>query len=281
MNTVNYISQSNKFKSSLTLDLGISYLVGNFRISKKLFYSFCNYVSSIFAIQLNFIEEDSRHGKYLYNKSAISYERDLKIMYKEFSDFSIQSSFVISDEILKAQPLKNILEFIVRASQFYGVSFSRIDLRMDDYKRRVTISELHRLVQDGEVVGVSKYKVTSKRSKSSKVDSIRLISKRRYLEVYNAEFVHDIAAERWKARFIERRVDSIVDYIVEKYDDFENIQDICLIEVLKFIGKKILSVAEFVSLDKNKIKTSKKPKRYKFYQSFYDDLEKFNFSFKK
>ena len=59
-------------------------------------------------------------------------------------------------------PLRSIhpeswLTFVVRASEIYRAKFTRFDVRVDDYKRRVQIKKLVKLAKSGDVARVQQF----------------------------------------------------------------------------------------------------------------------------
>ena len=258
------------------VDIGIDYLMGNIRLTRTEFSRFLAYVCSSFKIELDFREESITHGRYRFTHQAVSPINGLKLFYKLLPTGKVLVAFICPGKSLRPLSFYDVVCFITRLVSAYNAKFTRIDIRLDDYVRRVSIKYLEHLAESGDVAGVSKYKGINSGAIGDEGDSnsrsLYLGSKRRILNIYNAEFMHGIPADRWEGRFREDRASNIANYIADNIDDFVDDPTEMLVHLLQYCGNKVLDIAKFIDRKGNKSQAISKFKRYDFYQSLLDDV---------
>ena len=177
-------------------------------------------------------------------------------------------------------PLRSIhpeswLTFVVRASEVYRAKFTRFDVRVDDYKRRVQIKKLVKLAKSGDVARVQQFMHIEAGAigQSDTISTVYFGSKRRQLIIHNAEFLHDLNCDRWEARFREVRAKECVRYIIDNFniDSSENIL-VQINNILRYLGNKALKIVDFVKRKGDKTQGIKRYRRYNFFTSLLKDI---------
>ena len=177
-------------------------------------------------------------------------------------------------------PLRSIhpeswLTFVVRASEVYRAKFTRFDVRVDDYKRRVQIKKLVKLAKSGDVARVQQFMHIEAGAigQSDTISTVYFGSKRRQLIIHNAEFLHDLKCDRWEARFREVRAVECVRYIVDNFnvDSSENIL-VQINNILRYLGNKAIKIVDFVKRKGDKKQGIKRYRRYGFFASLLKDI---------
>ena len=177
-------------------------------------------------------------------------------------------------------PLRSIhpeswLTFVVRASSVYRAKFTRFDVRVDDYKRRVQIKKLVKLAKSGDVARVQQFMHIEAGAigQSDTISTVYFGSKRRQLIIHNAEFLHDLNCDRWEARFREVRAKECVRYIIDNFniDSSENIL-VQINNILRYLGNKALKIVDFVKRKGDKKQGIKRYRRYNFFTSLLKDI---------
>lgn len=177
-------------------------------------------------------------------------------------------------------PLRSIhpeswMTFVVRASEVYRAKFTRFDVRVDDYKRRVKIKKLVKLAKSGDVARVQQFMHIEAGAIGQKdtISTVYFGSKRRQLIIHNAEFLHDLNCDRWEARFREVRAKECVRYIIDNFniDSSENIL-VQINNILRYLGNKALKIVDFVKRKGDKVQGIKRYRRYGFFTSLLKDI---------
>ena len=202
------------------------------------------------------------------NGSKISYIQD-----KTSQVYSV--GFSIPGKALREVHPLVWLTFIVRAVASFKVKMTRLDVAVDDYKRRVEISKILELAQKGDCAKVQKYLyiISGAIGEVKGVDSIYLGSNRRLLNIYNAEYMHGKDAERWEGRFREERAEHLAQYIVDHFDiDSDVPLNNQINDCLRYMGNYVLKIVDFVKREGDKSRELKRYRRYKFYYSLLKDI---------
>ena len=177
-------------------------------------------------------------------------------------------------------PLRSVhpeswLIFVVRASSIYRAKFTRFDVRVDDYKRRVEIKKLVKLAKSGDVARVRQFMHIEAGAigQEDTISTVYFGSKRRQLIIHNAEFLHDLNCDRWEARFRETRAKECARYIIDNFD-IDSEQDIHLQinNILRYLGNKALKIVDFVKRKGDKKQGIKRYRRYGFFASLLKDI---------
>ncbi len=177
-------------------------------------------------------------------------------------------------------PLRSVhpiewLTFVVRAHVVYRAKFTRFDVRVDDYKRRVQIKKLVKLAKSGDVARVQQFMHIEAGAIGQKdtISTVYFGSKRRQLIIHNAEFLHDLNCDRWEARFREVRAKECTRYIVDNFD-IDSDEDILIQinKVLRYLGNKALKIVDFVKRKGDKAQGLKRYRRYNFFTSLLKDI---------
>ena len=160
----------------------------------------------------------------------------------------------------------------------YRARFTRIDICVDDYKRRVKATKLVKLAQKGDVGRVLRYHyIESGAIGNPSETTIYFGSGRKQLYFYNAEFLHNIAADRWETRFREERAHMIASAIA----DFANFPEIksknlskqeILQEMLRYMGSVCLGAVDFIKRSGKTGRSFTEFKRYRFWDSLIADV---------
>ena len=258
------------------IDIGIDYLMGTLRMSQDNFNSFLEYICSTFQVELDFSEVQHRHGCYEYTNLGFSPVTGLKIYFSYDANGKVFASYIIPGKAVRPLSFYEVCEFITRSYHVYCAKFTRIDIKIDDYVRRASMAELLELAQKGDVANVEKYLyMTSGKvgdGGKSKSDSIYFGSKRRQLNVYNAQLLHEIPADRWEGRLRDERAESVVKYIANNFEDFHDDPREFLVPLLQYCAHKVLNIAKFVKRNGDKKQSVNRFEKYEFYESFFDDI---------
>lgn len=165
--------------------------------------------------------------------------------------------------------------FVVRASEVYRAKFTRFDVRVDDYKRRVRLKKLVKLAKSGDVARVQQFMHIEAGAIGQKdtISTVYFGSKRRQLIIHNAEFLHGLKCDRWEARFREVRAKECVRYIINNFDvdSSKNIL-IQINNVLRYLGNKALKIVDFIKRNGDKKQDIKRYRRYNFFASLLKDI---------
>ncbi len=124
----------------------------------------------------------------------------------------IRAIIVLSGEYVRLIPHQ--IEWVKSIQENYPeLKITRIDIALDDYERRVKLSQIKVAVSQGNYSLLEKAKgINSKISFSSKYeDTIYFGSpnSNKLIRFYNAETVHDIPADRWEAQFRRQRAELV------------------------------------------------------------------------
>lgn len=183
--------------------------------------------------------------------------------------------FAIPGTPLRSVHPESWLTFVVRASEVYRAKFTRFDVRVDDYKRRVQIKKLVNLAKSGDVARVQQFMHIEAGAIGQKdtISTVYFGSKRRQLIIHNAEFLHDLNCDRWEARFREVRAKECVRYIVDNFD-VDSSEDILvqINNILRYLGNKALKIVDFVKRKGDKNQGIKRYRRYSFFASLLKDI---------
>ncbi len=177
-------------------------------------------------------------------------------------------------------PLRSVhpeswLIFVVRANELYRAKFTRFDVRVDDYKRRVDLKKLVKLAKSGDVARVQQFMHIEAGAIGQKdtISTVYFGSKRRQLIIHNAEFLHDLNCDRWEARFREVRAKECVRYIVDNFDiDSSKYILVQINNILRYLGNKALKIVDFVKRKGDKAQGLKRYRRYSFFTSLLKDI---------
>ncbi|MEM7727292.1 MAG: replication initiation factor domain-containing protein [Cyanobacteria bacterium P01_A01_bin.45] len=183
--------------------------------------------------------------------------------------------FAIPGTPLRSVHPESWMTFVVRASEVYRAKFTRFDVRVDDYKRRVKLKKLVKLAKSGDVARVQQFMHIEAGAIGQKdtISTVYFGSKRRQLIIHNAEFLHDLKCDRWEARFREVRAKECVKYIIENFniDNSENIL-FQINNVLRYLGNKALKIVDFIKRKGDKTQGIKRYRRYNFFTSLLKDI---------
>ena len=259
------------------VDIGLDYLMGMIKnISTDVFTRLCKYLSDVFEVELDYSDEPKHHGNYRFEERLTSPVNGLKIFYKLNLSGTYTLALICPGKSLRPLPTADIFEFMTRVMSVFKCKFTRIDVRLDDYRKRVSFGYLHRLAVRGDVAGAQKRLYMNgglvSDKGNSKSESMYLGSKRQQLNIYNADFLHDIDAYRWEGRFREKRCTNICNFIVDNYDEFSNDPDSQLLFLLQYLGNMVLNIAKFIKRNGDKKQAISRFKRHPFYQSLLDDV---------
>ena len=259
------------------VDIGIDYLSATVKdISTDVFKNLINYLTKVFAIEFDYSDTPHKYGCYRFTDTLQSPVNGLKVYYKLNVSGTYTIALICPGKSLRPLMTTDIFEFIIRAKSLYCLRFTRIDIRLDDYRKRVSFGYLHRLAVRGDVAGAQKRLYMNGGvigdKGDSKSESMYLGSKRQQLNVYNADFLHNIDAYRWEGRFRENRCLSIIDFISNNYEDFTDNPRSQLAFLLQYLGNKVLAIAKFIKRNGDKKQSISRFERYPFYQSLLDDV---------
>lgn len=259
-----------KFK----IDIGIDYLMGTLKVSDP--DPFIKYLCSVYDLKFELKEHPKHHGCYEFTHQLIDPVSGGKIYYlfDEINDVYILAVILPGEVVRSVSKLDNI-HFIIRSVAVYRLCFTVIDIKIDDYLKRVDFSFLHKLAKKGHVAGSQKYLFLSGGVVgdygASKADTIYFGSKRSNLKVYNSDFIRQDNAYRWEGRFREKKCTTIINYLINNFNDFESDDSVQLSRLFKYLGNKVLNIAKFIHRKSKKQSTSRY-KTYRFYQSLLDDV---------
>ena len=183
--------------------------------------------------------------------------------------------FAIPGTPLRSVHPESWMIFIVRASEVYRAKFTRFDVRVDDYKRRVQIKKLVKLAKSGDVARVQQFMHIEAGAIGQKdtISTVYFGSKRRQLIIHNAEFLHDLNCDRWEARFREVRAKECVRYIVDNFDiDSSECILVQINNILKYLGNKALKIVDFIKRKGDKKQGIERYRRYSFFASLLKDI---------
>ena len=265
------------FHSNQKLDIGIDYLSATVRdISTDVFKNLINYLTQVFGVEFDYSDTPHKYGQYRFTDTLVAPVNGLKIYYQLNLSGTYTIALICPGKSLRPLTITSIFEFIIRAKLVYRCKFTRIDIRLDDYRKRVSFGYLHRLAVRGDVAGAQKRLymdggVVGDKG-SSKSESMYLGSKRQQLNIYNADFLHDIDAYRWEGRFRENRCETIINFIVANYEDFTDNHYSQLTFLVQYLGNKVLAIAKFVKRNGDRKQAISRFERYPFYQSLLDDV---------
>lgn len=259
-------------QKSETVDISIDYLMG---VIRKQPYNTVSalvaYLQDVFDCALEYQPVRKKHGSYVFLNQLSSPLNGLKLFYNDDGRYNIDSvtlAFVIPGKPLRTLSVLKIIDLVKTLTNNYQAIFTRIDVRLDDYKKRVAPLELWELVKKGDVAGSRKWMFMSSGAVGdhgeSGSDSLYLGSKRRQINIYNAEFLHGISAIRWEGRFREDRATSIINYLVNTSADIQ--------DIYSYLGNKILSIAKFVVRGLDFHQSLDRFAKYEFYESLLQDV---------
>ena len=161
----------------------------------------------------------------------------------------------------------------------FSANFTRLDICVDDYKRRITGQKLVQLAQKGDVARVLKYfYIESGLIGNPGETTVYFGSGRKQLYFYNAEFLHKIPADRWESRFREKKAHLIASNIAEFEYSFgeeghkELTQDEILERMLRYMGSVCLGCVDFVHRSGRKQRSLNEFSRYRFWNSLIEDV---------
>ncbi len=190
-------------------------------------------------------------------------------------DSTYRYMFSIPGTPLRSVHPESWLTFVVRASEVYRAKFTRFDVRVDDYKRRVQIKKLVKLAKSGDVARVQQFMHIEAGAigQSDTISTVYFGSKRRQLIIHNAEFLHGLNCDRWEARFREVRAKECVRYIINNFD-IDSDEDIHsqINNILRYLGNKALKIVDFVKRKGDKNQGIKRYRRYSFFASLLKDI---------
>lgn len=101
-----------------------------------------------------------------------------------------------------------------------GFNFTRCDIALDDYSRRVSFDEVRRAGEDGNYKLVDSYKCIESKivRDSDPVPTCYFGSSDKLLRFYNAELVHGIPADRWELQLRRSHAQSVIsDYLEDQH----------------------------------------------------------------
>ena len=182
-------------------------------------------------------------------------------------------------------PLRSVhpiewLTFVVRAHVIYKAKFTRFDVRVDDYQRRVDLKKLVKLAKTGDVARVQQFMHIEAGAIGQKdtISTVYFGSKRRQLIIHNAEFLHDLNCDRWEARFREVRAKECTRYIVDNFDiDSNKNLHFQVNNILRYLGNKALKIVDFIKRKGDKKQGIKRYRRYGFFASLLKDIGEVDF----
>ena len=161
----------------------------------------------------------------------------------------------------------------------FFAKFTRGDICIDDYKRRVTGQKLVQLAQRGDVARVSKYYyVESGFIGAPGETTVYFGSNRKQLYFYNALYMHGIHADRLEARLREDRAHEVLkhiaefEYTIDESEREELTQDEITARMLRYMGSVCLGCVDFVHRSGRKRRALYEFPRYDFWQSLIDDV---------
>lgn len=260
------------------IDISIDYLMGMARLSPLQLQPFIDYLQQSFDFAFEYQPIAKYHGKYLFRNQLISPVNGIKIYYNDngyLSDTSITLALIIPGTPLRTVSLTDIVQIVHKLDVEFRVKFTRIDVRFDDHKMRVGAYELWELVKQGDIAGSRKYKFISSGIAGDNgeiySDAIYLGSKRRILNIYNANFLHGIPAIRWEGRFREDRATTITNYLSSIANT-----DYDLNLLLSYLGNKVLDIAKFVMRGLDRHQQLDRYENHEFYDSLIQDIGAIN-----
>ena len=260
-----------------SLDVGIDYLMGMLDLPYADFDSFLRYCSKVFSVTFELLDEPIYHGQYRFEKKLVCPLTGLKFFYKTNSEsLTYTVAFIAPGKSLRPLSSLQVIEFIIRSVLVYKLRYTVIDLKFDDYQRRVDGAYLWELAKKGDVAGTRKYLFVSSGTIGDRglhqADTLYLGSNRNQTRVYNAEVLHDIPAYRWETRFREHKCITIINYIIDNFNDFDTDIDRQIAKLHQYFANKILNVSKFVKRNGNKKQAISRFERYEFYQSLFDSV---------
>ena len=191
-------------------------------------------------------------------------------------DLTYTVAFIAPGKSLRPLSSLQVIEFIIRSVLVYKLRYTAIDLKFDDFEKRVDPIYLWQLAMDGDVAGTKKYFFASSGTVGDRgvhqADTLYLGSNRNQSRIYNAEVVHDIPAYRWETRFREYKCTTIIDYIIGNFDDFDTDVDRQIAKLHQYFANKILNVSKFIKRNGDKKQSISRFERYEFYQSLFDAI---------
>jgi len=223
-----------------------------------------------------------KSGIHIYNNVAECPITHIKFCYVEdivYEGDSYSSTyrymFAIPGTPLRSIHPESWMIFVVRANEVYRAKFTRFDVRVDDYKRRVQIKKLVKLAKSGDVARVQQFMHIEAGAIGQKdtISTVYFGSKRRQLIIHNAEFLHDLNCDRWEARFREVRAKECVRYIVDNFDiDSSECILVQINNILRYLGNKALKIVDFIKRKGDKKQGIERYRRYSFISSLLKDI---------
>ena len=272
-------SKSLNLKSNgQNVTINCDYLQGTVRYHNcSTVLSLKGFIDSSFGTNLRFhFPAHFRSGEHTYDHVAECPITGVKLAYfRHHGSGLYYVTFVIPGKALRVVHPEAWLSFVVRGVVNFNLKFTRIDGKVDDYLRRVERSKLLKLAQNGDCAKVRKYLyiISGVIGQKDGVDSIYLGSNRRLLNVYDAEYMHGLDADRWEGRFREGRAEHLARYFV---DHFDIDSDIPITEqvndCLRYLGNYVLKIVDFVKRKQDKSRELKRYRRYKFFSSLLKDV---------
>ena len=233
------------------------------------------FIENSFDVKLTF-QSRHYHNGMNYDHVAICPITETRISYiKDRESGTYKVGFSIPGRAIRPVHPVVWLTFIVRAIVSFDAWMTRLDGAMNDYKRRVKTSKLLELAQKGDCAKVRKYlyMVSGAVGQVKGVDSLYLGSKRRMLNIYDAEYMHGDDADRWEGRFREERARHLAQYFVEHFDPDSDVPlNDQINDCLRYLGNYVLKIVDFVKREGDKNRELKRYRRYAFYTSLLKDI---------
>ena len=161
----------------------------------------------------------------------------------------------------------------------YHCTFTRADICVDDYKRRITGRRLIDITQKGDIARVLKYWFIESGTAGSPGEvTCYWGGGRKQLYFYNALHLHGLHADRYECRLRETKAIEFLSIIAQfeyTIDDTERDQltyDQILQRMLQYMGSICLGAVDFLYRNGRKGRSTKEFKRYDFWEDLGNDV---------
>ena len=151
--------------------------------------------------------------------TGISFDKSFKSLRGIKGGYSNEGDNLKAIIIASGEYLNQIPDHLKWAREIrHRVKVTRVDIRLDDYRRRVTSEQLKRVVEKGNYTLLEASKILDSKISfgSPKEGTIYFGSPKsnKLIRFYNAETIHEISADRWEAQFRRERAELVWDEIL-------------------------------------------------------------------
>lgn len=200
--------------------------------------------------------------------SGISFSNSIKSPYGLRGGFESKDRKISYMLVLPGQWLQQLEGTEIAKRLPKDFKLTRLDIALDDYKRRVKFDYLSKVARKGNYAFVETCReIKSKCEYSSKeVGTLYFGSSKsnKMIRFYDAEVVHGIKADRWEVQLRRKRAESIWPDIVKTKTAIE-------------LGQIVTAAIDFIDRAKGDKNISMRCPRLPFWQSLIDDVGRAKF----